>query len=70
VNEWVGIRTLTPDGAPIVGETEVDEYFVAAGMNGLGVTLAPAVSEYLATELTTGAVDSTLRSYLSPGRFS
>lgn len=70
VNEWVGIRTLTPDGAPIVGETEVDNFLVAVGMNGLGVTLAPAVGEYLAAELTTGAVDSTLRSYLSPARFS
>lgn len=70
VNEWVGVRTLTPDGAPIAGETEVGRYFVAAGMNGLGVTLAPAVSEYLAAELATGAADPTLRSYLSPGRFS
>lgn len=68
-NEWVGVRTLTPDGAPVVGETDVGGYFVAAGMNGLGVTLAPAVGEYLAAELTTDTVDSTLRSYLSPARF-
>ena len=70
VNEWVGVRTLTPDGTPVVGETEVDGYFVAAGMNGLGVTLAPAVGEHLAAELAGDAVDPTLRSSLSPTRFS
>lgn len=69
-NEWVGVRTLTPDGVPIVGETDVSGYFVAAGMNGLGITLAPAVGEFLATEIRGGDVDADLRSSLSPMRFS
>ncbi|KAB1185355.1 MULTISPECIES: FAD-binding oxidoreductase [Haloferax] len=69
-NEWVGVRTLTPDGVPIVGETNVDDFFIAAGMNGLGVTLAPAVSEYLATIIKGGDVDDDVEAYLSPSRFA
>lgn len=70
VNEWVGVRTLTPDGVPIVGETDVRGFFVAAGMNGLGVTLAPAIGEFLAAAIEGDDVDSDLESYLSPARFS
>jgi sarcosine oxidase subunit beta len=70
VNEWVGVRTLTPDGAPVVGPTAVDDFFVAAGMNGLGVTLAPAVGAYLADVIAGRAVDADVEAFLSPARFS
>ncbi|WP_435075404.1 NAD(P)/FAD-dependent oxidoreductase [Halorubrum sp. HHNYT27] len=70
VNEWVGVRTLTPDGAPVVGTTAVDGFFVAAGMNGLGITLAPAVGSYLAEVIAGDAVDADLETFLSPARFS
>lgn len=46
-DEWVGLRTVTPDGHPLVGETRVDGFYLAAGMSGLGVTLAPVVAELL-----------------------
>jgi len=69
-NEWVGLRTLTPDGAPIVGPTEVSNFYIAAGMNGLGVTIAPAVGEFVATVIDGGDVDPDVESYLSPGRFA
>lgn len=70
VTEWVGVRTLTPDGAPTVGSTEVAGFFIAAGMNGLGVTLAPAVGEYLADVIAGDTVDADMEAYLSPERFS
>jgi sarcosine oxidase subunit beta len=70
VTEWVGVRTLTPDGVPVVGTTEVDNFFLAAGMNGLGVTLAPAVGEYLADVIAGDDVDADMETYLSPERFS
>ncbi|MFC6734143.1 MULTISPECIES: FAD-binding oxidoreductase [unclassified Haladaptatus] len=68
VNEWVGIRTLTPDGVPLVGESSVPDFYVACGMNGLGVTLAPAVGEVLAAQLTDSSVDASLKAYLDPAR--
>lgn len=51
VNEWVGLRTVTPDGRPVVGESTVEGFYLAVGMSGLGVTLAPAVADLLATSM-------------------
>ncbi|MDL5361689.1 FAD-dependent oxidoreductase [Halalkalicoccus sp. NIPERK01] len=51
IDEWVGLRTVTPDGRPLVGETAVEGYFIATGMSGTGVTLAPAVADLLADRL-------------------
>lgn len=68
VDEWVGLRTVTPDGRPIVGETNVSGFYLAVGMSGLGITLAPAVANLLARELT-GEHPSALTP-LSPDRFS
>lgn len=70
VSDWVGVRTLTPDGAPAVGETAVDDFYVAAGMNGLGVTIAPAIGDFLAKRIVGEAVDSEVAAYLDPGRFA
>jgi sarcosine oxidase subunit beta len=50
-DEWVGLRTVTPDGRPIVGESPVEGYHLAVGMSGAGVTLAPAVADLLAASL-------------------
>lgn len=60
VDEWVGLRTVTPDSFPIVDEVGVDGYFVAGGMSGLGVTLAPAVGKLLAERISTGSVPDEL----------
>ncbi|MFC5277650.1 NAD(P)/FAD-dependent oxidoreductase [Halorubrum rubrum] len=69
VADWVGVRTLTPDGIPVVGESAVDGFHLAAGMSGLGVTLAPAVGDVLARRLAGEAVDPEIAAYLSPNRF-
>ena len=68
INEWNGLRTVTPDGRCIVDETHVDGYMLACGMSGYGVTLAPAVGELLAEWLTTGRKPEPLES-LALGRF-
>jgi sarcosine oxidase subunit beta len=67
--DWVGVRTITPDGDPFVGETEVEGYYAATGMSGLGVTLAPAVGEHLAAVVAPDrAPDDAVRERLSPAR--
>lgn len=68
VDEWVGFRTVTPDGRPMVGETDVDGYLVAVGLTGQGITLAPAVAEVVG-DLLEGDLDPETRSRLSPARF-
>ena len=67
-NSWVGLRTVTPDGYPLVGPTDVDGYVHATGMSGHGVTLAPVVGDLLTELLTTGETPALLRDYL-PSRF-
>lgn len=66
---WVGVRTVSPDGFPIVGETALDGFMVACGPSGLGVTRAPAIANLLANYLATGQKHSNLQS-LSSERFS
>ena len=67
--DWVGVRTITPDGDPFVGETEIGGYYAATGMSGLGVTLAPAVGEHLASIVAPdGTPDAAVRERLSPAR--
>lgn len=67
VDEWVGLRTVTPDGRPIVGESSVDGFYLAAGMTGQGVTLAPAVADVLAASI--AGDGSELGDHLAAGRF-
>lgn len=67
-NEWVGLRTITPDGLPLLGETNVDGFYLATGMGGYGVTLAPVVGEILSGALLGERTDDLL-DRLSPRRF-
>lgn len=67
LNGWTGLRTVTPDGLPIVDETRVDGYVVACGMNGFGVTYAPAIGALVA-ELLSREEKSDLLSVLSLDR--
>jgi D-amino-acid dehydrogenase len=49
VEEWVGMRPLTPDGLPVIGRLpNVPNAFVASGHQMLGVTLAPSTGRALA----------------------
>lgn len=69
VDEWVDRRTVTPDGLPLVGETDVAGFYVACRSADLGVTLTPVVAEVLAKTLE-GTVERDVRVRLSPDRFS
>lgn len=58
VDERIGFRTVTPDGRPFVGETAVSGFYLAVGMSGLGVTLAPAVADLLTAAMTGARPDA------------
>ena len=46
---WAGLRPFTTDGLPIIGPVpEVPGLFMAAGHEGLGITLAPMTGELIA----------------------
>lgn len=68
INEWVGLRTVTPDFKPVVGPTHTGGFLVACGMSGAGVALAPVVGQAIADYVETGTTTDRLR-ILSADRF-
>ncbi len=44
---WAGLRPGSPDGMPILGETSVQNLYVASGQYRNGILFAPAVAEVL-----------------------
>lgn len=53
VDEWVGVRSMTPDGNPIVGWTELPSFHVAA-FNTSGIQLAPKTGDVIARQVLDG----------------
>ncbi|MFB6095453.1 MAG: NAD(P)/FAD-dependent oxidoreductase [Halodesulfurarchaeum sp.] len=66
VSDWVGVRTVTPDRRPFVGETPVAGFYTAVGMSGLGVTRAPAVGSMLAGIIEGKGIDPDIRGWSRP----
>ncbi len=54
LRQWAGAYTMTPDGSPIVDETDLKGFYVAAGMSGHGFMFGPAVGWALAEKITEG----------------
>jgi D-amino-acid dehydrogenase len=66
---WVGMRPLTPDGLPIIGQVAgSDNLYVAGGHQMLGITLAPATGEAIAELVLTGTSQADLHPF-DPSRF-
>lgn len=65
---WTGLRPMTPDGRPIVGETRVRGLWACTGHGPLGFTLAAGSGRLLAELMgnKTPSIDPTL---VSPSRF-
>ncbi len=51
---YVGAFDITPDWMPILDESPVRGFYIAAGMSGHGFKLAPAVGELMAELITEG----------------
>ena len=63
-------ESFTPDNLPLVGETpEVENLFVAAGMNSQGILLGPGLGEAVAEWIVAGGPTQDLGD-LAPGRFA
>ncbi len=65
---WAGLRPGTPDALPLLGATEVENYFVAAGHYRDGILLAP-VTALVMSQVVRGAKPDFDLSALFPGRF-
>ncbi|ALC07059.1 hypothetical protein CDES_13655 [Corynebacterium deserti GIMN1.010] len=62
-DEWVGSRPVTPDGRPLIGQTEAENIYVAGGHGMWGIVLGPATGKYLAELMDTGVVNPIIRPF-------
>jgi glycine oxidase len=68
LGDWAGLRPGTPDGLPILGETEVPGYYVATGHFRDGILLSPITAEVMA-QIISGEKPAYDLSNFSPRRF-
>ena len=52
VRHWSGLYDMTPDGSPIIGETDVKNFYHSTGYSGHGFMLGPIAGRILAQHLT------------------
>ncbi len=67
LRQWAGAYTMTPDGSPIVDETDLEGFYVGSGMSGHGFMLGPGVGWALANKITEGTWGLDMREF-SAGR--
>lgn len=55
IRQWAGSYSNTPDLSPIIDRTEVEGFFVAAGMSGHGFMFGPAIGKYISDIIIDGS---------------
>jgi sarcosine oxidase subunit beta len=55
LRQWAGSYCMTPDGNPIVDQTDVKGFYCSVGMCGHGFMLGPALGKYMAHFMTEGS---------------
>jgi D-amino-acid dehydrogenase len=66
---WAGLRPMTPDGLPIIGQLgALRNAYIASGHGMLGLTLAPATAE-IVTDMVTHNRMPMVAAAISPDRF-
>lgn len=65
-----GIRPYTPDSKPLIGYVDgIDGFFMAAGHEGDGISLAPATGKMVADLIVDGVTDVPAAASFDPNRF-
>jgi sarcosine oxidase, subunit beta len=63
LRQWAGMTDMTPDFAPIMGETPVDNYYIDAGWGTWGFKATPVVGKRNAEMLATGKVPDLIKPF-------
>ncbi|MFQ5984541.1 MAG: FAD-dependent oxidoreductase [Alphaproteobacteria bacterium] len=63
LRQWAGMTDMTPDFAPIMGETPVENYYIDAGWGSWGFKATPVCGKHNAEMLATGEVPEILRPF-------
>jgi sarcosine oxidase subunit beta len=68
MRQWAGLCDMTPDSSPILGESEVERFFLACGMGTWGFKGSPIFGRTMADVIATGRTDPLIAPF-APGRF-
>ncbi len=63
MRQWSGIADMTPDFAPIMGETPLTNYYLDSGWGTWGFKATPACGTYMAELAATGKVPDTIEPF-------
>jgi sarcosine oxidase, subunit beta len=68
MRQWTGLCDMTPDSSPILGETDVERFFLMAGMGTWGFKGSPVFGRTMAELVATGHTPELIAPF-APGRF-
>lgn len=68
MRQWTGLCDMTPDSSPILGMSEVEGFYLSAGMGTWGFKTAPVAGRSMAQYMATGTVPEIMAPF-SPDRF-
>lgn len=68
MRQWAGLCDMTPDSSPILGESEVKSFYLAAGMGTWGFKGAPIFGVQMAELIATGRTPPLIAPF-APDRF-
>ena len=63
LRQWAGMADMTPDFAPIMGPTPLEDYFIDAGWGTWGFKATPVCGKRMAEILANGAVPDILEPF-------
>ena len=66
VEHWCGFRPAAPDGLPILGQSEIENLYIATGHHRNGILLAPVTADLMVDNIINSALIDTA---FSPLRF-
>jgi sarcosine oxidase, subunit beta len=68
MRQWTGLCDMTPDSSPILGASEVDRFYLAAGMGTWGFKGSPIFGRMMAELIATGRIPELMAPF-APDRF-
>jgi sarcosine oxidase subunit beta len=69
MRQWSGLCDMTPDSSPILGESEVERFFLMSGMGTWGFKGSPIFGRLMAERLATGSMPALIAPF-APDRFA
>ena len=63
MRQWAGMADMTPDFAPVMGKTHLDNYYIDAGWGTWGFKATAVAGKRMAETIASGKVPALLRPF-------